>query len=63
MRSRGKYFKKEVWLSICSRHREYEESCNICNTGKWENVIKLKLSGLFYDISPVMWRYWINRKH
>ena len=62
MRTRGKYFKKEIWFSYCSRHQEYNEDCNICNIGTWENVIHYKITSLIYKISPSIWRWLVNRK-
>jgi len=63
MRTRGKGFKKEIYLSICSMHKEFDENCEICKVGWWQNIIKLKLSGLIYDVCPFIWRWWVNRKH
>ena len=60
LRTKGKGLKKEAWFSICSCHQEYEESCKLCNTGNWENICKYKLSGLFYELFPNLWIWWVN---
>jgi len=61
MRTRGKYFKKEIWFSFCSRHREYDETCSTCNVGTWVNAIYYKIDSLIYKISPTFWRWKINK--
>lgn len=61
MRTRGKYLKKEIWFSFCSRHSVYDETCNICNSGNWRNAIKYKVSSFIYDSFPSLWRWWVNR--
>lgn len=61
MRIRGKGLKKELWFSICSRHAVYDEDCKLCNTGRWEKIIKYKISTLIYDLFPSLWSWWINR--
>ena len=55
------FVKKEIWFSICSRHAIYDENCNMCNTGSWQNTIKYKVSSLIYDLFPSLWRWWVNR--
>jgi len=56
MKTRGKYFKREEWYSICSAHREFHEDCPTCNTGSWQNVWITKLKALVYFVSPGLWR-------
>ena len=55
MISRGKYWYKYEWYSICSVHREYNKDCKICNTGSWVNVWKNYIDNIIYDISPKLW--------
>ena len=61
MRTRGKGLNKEIWFSICSRHAIYDEKCNMCNTGSWQNAIKYKVSTLTYNLFPSLWRWRVNR--
>ena len=62
MRTRGKFLKKQIWFSICSMHAAYDENCNMCNHGSWENVIHYKISSVIYKFFPSLWRWWLNRK-
>jgi len=61
LRTRGKWFKKEIWFSFCSMHQQYDDNCQICNKGTWNNVIKYRISSLIYDCFPSLWRWWVNR--
>ena len=58
---RGKLWWEERWYSFCSIHREYDETCNICNLGSWVNTWKHNVSSIIYDMFPGLWRWWINR--
>ena len=57
---RGKGLKKQRWYSICSRHMIHDNNCNICNTGSWENVWMLAISGWFYKHFTKLWVWWVN---
>jgi hypothetical protein len=61
MKERGKFFWKERWFSFCSRHREYDESCDICKTGSWKNIWKYNISSLIYKKNPNLWIWWVNK--
>lgn len=50
------------WYSICSKHRDYDASCNCCNAGQWCNERRLYWEGLLFKVWPWLWRKWINRK-
>lgn len=56
MISRGKYWYKYEWYSICSVHREYNKDCKMCNSGSWINVWKNFIDSIMYDISPKLWQ-------
>lgn len=60
MRTRGHGLFKETWYSFCSRHLEYDESCHICNSGRWVNNIRHSLSSFIYDHFPRLWIWWVN---
>ena len=51
------------WYSICSRHYNYDENCNLCNKGRWINRYKQLVSSLFFKAWPWAWRKWANRKN
>lgn len=61
LKYRKKGIFKEVWFSICSMHYHHDQTCDLCNSGRWVNVIRYKLSSLVYKISPKFWRWWVNR--
>ena len=60
MKEKGKFFWKKRWISICSIHLQYNENCNICNTGTWENVWLSSISGFIYDYFPNFWKWYVN---
>ena len=60
MRERGEWYNKEHWYSICSKHREYEQDCDLCGTGEWRSVLGTKVSSIIYLIAPRLWRKWTN---
>ncbi len=55
--------KTEKWSSICSRHRKYQEGCDLCSIGYYVNLVQNKRSNLFYKFCPFLWRIWANRKN
>lgn len=57
MKTRGRGFNKEEFYSFCSRHREHNEDCDLCQKGIWVNVFQCKLGTLIYWISPTLWRW------
>ena len=61
MRTKGKFLNKQIWFSICSRHREYDEACDLCKIGEWENALKYKFSSFIYDNFPSIWRWYMNK--
>lgn len=61
-RTKGYWFWKKEWYSICSRHREYDEGCNLCNAGSWVSVYGNVIEGWFYKMFPELWKRWMNRK-
>lgn len=58
--SRGKFFRKQEWYSICSMHSEHNPECNMCTTGNWRNVWLGAISSLIYKITPGIWRWFVN---
>jgi hypothetical protein len=55
----------QIWLSMCSRHMQYDSKCPICNAGHWHNVVKLSFMSKLHDrhymiwIRMVNWRLWL----
>ena len=46
------------WYSICSRHQQYDENCELCNIGHW-----VFIPGIFFSkIFPRFWMYVKNTK-
>lgn len=60
MISRGKYWYKYHWYSICSIHRDYNKECRMCNAGHWVNVWRNYIDNIIYKISPKLWRKGFN---
>lgn len=58
---KGKYWKKEIWFSFCSAHREYNKDCKACNHGSWRNVWGSKFEGVVYKLFPKLWKWWVNK--
>lgn len=61
MKDKGKFLNKKRWISYCSAHRVYNENCNICNSGTWESVWKLKITDFGYKIKLQIWTWLINK--
>ena len=59
--TRGKYFKKEEWYSICSAHFVHDPECPTCNTGRWVNVYGHVIEGFIYKYAYWLWFWWVNR--
>lgn len=62
MLTKGKFLFKKEWYSICSRHQQYESTCNICNHGSWRNVFLSKISHFVFKYFPKFWIYVVNIK-
>lgn len=58
--SKGKYFWKCEWYSICSMHYNHDPNCNMCTTGHWVNTWKHVVSGALYKVWPFLWRFLVN---
>ena len=50
-----------TWYSVCSRHREYEISCNACNAGRWISGEEHELEHWLYEQDYKLWYKWANR--
>ena len=61
LKSRGKWFWREEFYSICSAHYEPKEGCILCETGHWYNVWLLKCSRFVWTRWPRLWIIWANR--
>ena len=48
------------WFSICSIHREYNESCNLCSIGSWVFMPVYYVEHIVYKYVPFVWRYFAN---
>ncbi len=60
MRDKGKFFRKERWVSLCSTHQTYNKECRTCNTGSWNNIWMINISSFVYKISPTIWKWFIK---
>jgi hypothetical protein len=58
---KGKFFWKKEWYSFCSTHQTYNPKCNRCNTGQYVNVWGNYINGIFFKISPKLWKIYANR--
>lgn len=62
MRDKGKYFRKEKWVSLCSAHQNYNKECNTCNVGTWENVWRTNIEKVIFTISPKLYKWLLKFK-
>jgi hypothetical protein len=46
---------KNIWISICSLHKEKNENCDLCKKGYYVCNWKLKIENIFYKIFPRLW--------
>lgn len=51
------------WQSICSSNFNYDENCDLCNTGSWLFIPGIWLSKLLHKISPKIWIKFHNSKN
>jgi len=63
MRTRGKFIRKERWYSLCSMHQEYNEDCDMCKSGTWNNVVTLWFDGLLHDLAYPLWYHRKNGEY
>lgn len=61
MRTKGKFFWRKSWYSICSVHFNYKNDCGMCNAGSWHYDILSKIDGIIHDHWYSLWFYWHNR--
>ena len=61
--TRGEGDSKEEWYSIYSRHREHNEGCRLCQTGRWINCLEAEASRELFKRDPEAWREKANRYH
>lgn len=60
-RLRGKFFWKEEFYSICSRHFNWREDCPLCQKGEWINLWVHHVSSMVHDWAYPVWYWWVNR--
>lgn len=60
MREKGKWFWKSQWYSICSKHYEYDENCNMCKHGSWVKDYNHMFSSLIFSFYPNLWKFYHN---
>jgi hypothetical protein len=53
---------KKKWYSICSKHKEKQEDCLLCQKGRYISNTETTWNNIFYALSPTLWRLWANRK-
>lgn len=61
MRTRGSGIRREDYYSLCSRHREWDETCVACSHGRWRNHWSRMGGSIVYKLFPWLWRWWVNR--
>ncbi len=54
---------RQVWYSICSHHQPFDPECRLCKRGQWVNHWGNVLDGVFYKLTPKLWRWWANRSN
>lgn len=59
-RTKGLFLWKQQWISFCSRHGDYDETCSICTHGFWRSSVIIWLENLLYKISYKWWFYYMN---
>jgi len=60
MKTKGKFFWKYKWYSICSMHYNHDPNCNMCNCGTWTNVWTHAIGSVIYKLFPSLWRWYMN---
>lgn len=50
-----------VWLSVCSKHRDYDLICDNCNAGYWKTKDELEFNSWLWNYSHRIWKKWVNR--
>ena len=56
--TKGKYFWKKEWYSICSIHHQHNEKCEMCNTGNWHNVLLGNILNFLYYKINIFYKIW-----
>jgi hypothetical protein len=60
-RLRGRWFRREEFYSVCSRHYQWREDCNQCQAGMWRNIWMHHVSAFFNRFAYPLWHWWVNR--
>ena len=55
--TKGKFFWKKRWYSICSAHVEYDENCPRCKVGAWHNMWGIAIDSFFCRYFYKIWFY------
>ena len=50
------------WYSICSRHDDYDKTCNMCQAGRWINIPRQFFDNIVYWEFPNIWKWYVNRR-
>lgn len=61
METKGKFFWKKRYYSICSIHGlKPNSNCSLCKRGGWYNVWNLNISSFFHEHFTRVWCWWQN---
>jgi hypothetical protein len=58
MKTKGYFFWKKHWVSLCSAHQNYDENCKSCQSGEWHNTWESEISNYFYNNCHGLWLWW-----
>ena len=49
------------WYSVCSKHFEYREGCELCAAGHYLNSVRIRFGHFFHNHFYRLWHWWVNR--
>lgn len=61
--TRGRFFWRQEWCSLCSKHYDHDFDCANCQTGQWTSIYGRKVGHFVYRRWPGLWRWWANRRY
>ena len=60
MESKGRWFWRRDWYSVCSSHQRVRHDCARCRTGHWHYRWLRRIDGVIYQRYPRFWVWWHN---
>ena len=62
MKTKGKFFWKQTWYSICSIHgTEHSNTCHMCDVGSWHYNWLTVITNFFHKNWYGLWYRCVNR--